>query len=216
MKFFAFLINILFVYHTNCLYFYLSRGENRCFYDEFYSEVVVMMRFKILDTNISLMKKNENRVKISIEGIDNKKIAFRFKTEKIIGKFSQAIEKTGHYKICVTSDDDDLFAKKDKVKFQLSIDTDQDDFEETEGVVKNKDFDLVDQKMKKLVKKANEIDKMQQFQMETEDDFSNTQMDNSNRIVTMTICQIVIVMIIGLWQIFSLRKIFKEKAWMPF
>jgi hypothetical protein len=57
---------------------------------------------------------------------------------------------------------------------------------------------------------------MQEYQIETEDEFSQTQFNNSNRIVVMTIVQIVIVTLIGLWQIYSLRKVFKEKAWAPF
>ena len=54
---------------------------------------------------------------------------------------------------------------------------------------------------------------MQEYQIETEDDFSQTQFNSSNKIVIMTIVQIAIVSIIGLWQIYSLRKIFKEKVW---
>jgi hypothetical protein len=64
--------------------------------------------------------------------------------------------------------------------------------------------------------KANEIEKMQTFQMNTEDEFSTTQFTSSNKIVVMTLVQIGIVLVIGIWQIYSLRKIFKEKAWMPF
>lgn len=57
---------------------------------------------------------------------------------------------------------------------------------------------------------------MQEFQIETEDEFSSTQFINSNKIVMMTYIQIAILTLIGLWQIYSLRKLFKEKAWSPF
>ena len=33
----------------------------------------------------------------------------------------------GHYKVCVSSNDDDLFTKSSKLKFSLMIDTDQDE-----------------------------------------------------------------------------------------
>jgi hypothetical protein len=82
--------------------------------------------------------------------------------------------------------------------------------------VKNKDFEAVDSKVRKMVYKANEISKMQEYQITTEDEFSQTQFSSSNRIVFMTIIQIIIISLIGLWQIYSLRKIFKEKAWSPF
>ena len=52
---------------------------------------------------------------------------------------------------------------------------------------------------------------MQTSQIEKEDQFSQAQFSNSNRIVWMTIIQIILVSIIGLWQVFSLRRFFKEK-----
>jgi hypothetical protein len=63
------------------------------------------------------------------------------------------------------------------------------------------------------MKKTNEIVKIQEFQIETEDAFHDSQYMNSKKIVSMTIIQIVIVSVIGIWQIYSLRKVFKEKAW---
>ncbi len=57
---------------------------------------------------------------------------------------------------------------------------------------------------------------MQDYQIDYEDEFSKTQFESSNRIVMMTIIQICIISFIGLWQIYSLRKVFKEKAWSPF
>ena len=146
----------------------------------------------------------------------------------------------GHYKVCVSSNDDDLFTKSSKLKFSLMIDTDQDEIAgknkfiisqlllyifiynfikknlDQSKVVKNKDFEAVDSKVRKMVYKANEISKMQEYQITTEDEFSQTQFSCSNRIVFMTIIQIIIISLIGVWQIYSLRKIFKEKAWSPF
>jgi hypothetical protein len=54
---------------------------------------------------------------------------------------------------------------------------------------------------------------MQTYQTETEDEFSQTQFDSSNKIVVMTVVQIIIITVIGLWQIYSLRNVFKEKVW---
>ena len=80
-------------------------------------------------------------------------------------------------------------------------------------MVKNKDFTVVNEKVKKLGKKAYEITKMQEFQIGQEDDFSATQINNSSKIVSMTIIQIVLVILIGCWQIYSLKKYFKSKSY---
>ncbi len=97
----------------------------------------------------------------------------------------------------------------------LSIDTDQDELEAAHDVVKNKHFQVVDTKSRKLTNKVHEIMRMQDFQIETEDKFSETQISSEKRIVTMTIVQIVILSVIGLLQIYALRKVFKEKVWDP-
>jgi len=49
---------------------------------------------------------------------------------------------------------------------------------------------------------------MQDYQLNKEDEFSQNQFDNSRKIVTYTIAQIVILLIIGIWQIFAFRKAF--------
>lgn len=53
---------------------------------------------------------------------------------------------------------------------------------------------------------------MQESQIETEDQFSKSQFENSNKIVNITLIQIGIIVVIGLFQLYYLRKVFKEKA----
>jgi hypothetical protein len=52
--------------------------------------------------------------------------------------------------------------------------------------------------------------------MRREDEFSENQFANNNRMIFITILQVVIITVIGIWQIFALRKVFKEKIWIPF
>ena len=77
---------------------------------------------------------------------------------------------------------------------------------------------MVNKKIGKMKKRvifeliqSEEIMSMQQSQIEKEDEFSQAQFSNSTRIVWMTIIKIFLVSIIGLWQVFSLRRFFKEK-----
>ena len=49
---------------------------------------------------------------------------------------------------------------------------------------------------------------MQDYQINKEDEFAQSQILNSGKIVTYTIIQIVILLIIGVWQIFAFRKAF--------
>jgi hypothetical protein len=53
---------------------------------------------------------------------------------------------------------------------------------------------------------------MQHSQILSEDEFSEHQIKNSEKIVYMTCIQVVIVILIGLIQLFALKRIFRNKA----
>ena len=85
-----------------------------------------------------------------------------------------------------------------------------------ENSAKSKDFQKVNETMTKLNSKVESIENMQKYQLEVEDTFSQNQIKSSNRLAFISVCQIVIICIVGLYQVFSLRKIFKDKIWTPF
>jgi len=53
---------------------------------------------------------------------------------------------------------------------------------------------------------------MQDYQIDSEDKFSEEQIKNSEKIIFMTLIQIVIVVVIGLIQAFALKRVFKYKS----
>ena len=70
--------------------------------------------------------------------------------------------------------------------------------------------------MTKLNSKVDSIEYMQKYQLEVEDKFSNKQINSSSRLAFLSICQIVVICLVGLYHVFYLRKIFKDKIWTPF
>ena len=85
-----------------------------------------------------------------------------------------------------------------------------------EGSAKAKDFQKVNITMKNLNSKVDSIETMQNFQVEVEDEFSKKQIMTSSRLVLLSLCQIVIICIVGIYHVYSLRKVFKDKIWTPF
>ena len=85
-----------------------------------------------------------------------------------------------------------------------------------ENSAKSKDFQKVNDTMQKINSKVDAIEVMQQYQIEIEDNFSKNQIKSSSRLVFLSICQIIIICIVGIYHVFSLRKIFKDKIWTPF
>ena len=64
--------------------------------------------------------------------------------------------------------------------------------------------------------KVDMIEIIQKYQNDLEDEFSKNQIQSSTRLALLSICQIVIICIVGIYHVFSLRKIFKNKIWTPF
>ena len=91
MKYLFTFINLFF--YVNSLYFHLYRNEKRCFYDEFYSELVVMVRYSLLDKNISFMQNSDKRIDITVSISEEKQIVHHYESGKLAGKFSLNIEK---------------------------------------------------------------------------------------------------------------------------
>ncbi len=90
MKYILAIITLFLLNSTNSLYFHLFKDAERCFYDEFYSELVVMLRYNILDKGLAISQTNEQRVIITINYLDaddNREVK-RFTSNKITGKYS--------------------------------------------------------------------------------------------------------------------------------
>ena len=79
-----------------------------------------------------------------------------------------------------------------------------------------KDFQIVDNKIKKLIRNTENIEKMQNYQIKNEDEFAENQIKSSQTLVIVTITQLTICVIIGIYHFFTMKKIFKEKMWSPF
>jgi hypothetical protein len=174
------------------------------------------MQLKILDTDLNFSQPKEDRFVIKIYQKKQKEPIQVFQTGKQKAKFSYSISKSGRYTICVLTNDKKLLEKKSFIKLNFVIDTSEDIVGDAKEVAKMKDFQIVDDKIKKLIKKAENIENMQKYQIKTEDEFAQNQMMSSQRLVFVTIIQLVICIIIGIYHFFSMKKIFKQKMWSPF
>merc|ERR1712151_994004 len=163
----------------NGLYFHLFKGESKCFYDEYYTDTVLLIRYELISkTAFNFSQKNENRVDIKVYHNDDSDendpykadLVKNFYSDKIKGKFSIVLEKQGHYKVCLESKDKEIY-KDEKVKVSLILDTDQDDLDDSENLAEVKDFATVEKRMKKIQKKTGQIEKMQDHQLVSEDQF---------------------------------------------
>ena len=213
MKFINIILILFFITKISCLSRALYLGKEKCFYDNYYSNMNIIISYKILDKDVK-MTPGKTLFRVSITGIEKMDTFKMFYGSKLSGKFSYNIEESDKYKICISTSDKDLFKNKQFLHMEFRVQSSDELYDENSA--KAKDFQKVNDTMTKLNSKVESIETMQTYQIEIEDTFSQNQIKSSSRLAFISICQIVIICIVGIYHVFSLRKIFKDKIWTPF
>ena len=207
------LFSLLFI-NISCLSRALYPGKERCFYDNYYFGMNIIIRYKILDNDIKLPKDKRNLFRIYIQSNQFADKYYAFHGTKLSGKFSQSIEQSDKYKVCIVSNDKEIFKNKKFLYLQFHVQL-GDEVYDKNAVVK-KDFQIVDDTMSRINSKVDNIENMQSYQMGVEDIFSTKQINSTSRLALLSICQIAVICLVGLYHVFYLRRIFKDKIWTPF
>ena len=200
--------------NISCLSRSLYPEKERCFYDNYYYNMNIIIRYKILDRDIKLPTSKKNLFKITIEAMNFYDKYQLFYGTKLSGKFAHYIEQSDKYKICIIAMDKDIFQNKKflYLKFETQIREEKRD-EKTAAL---KDFQVVDETMSRINTKVDNIENMQGYQIKVEDNFSEKQINSTNRLAFLSFCQIFVIVVVGIYHVFYLRRIFKDKIWTPF
>ena len=210
MKFIKLFLIIFFISKISCLSRALYLSKEKCFYDNYYSQMNVVLTYKIIDKDL---KDTKSIFYISIFGMEKAKYKL-FQSTKLSGKVSYNIEESDKYKICISTSDKDLFKNKKFLHLEFKVQSADELYDEHSA--KAKDFQKVNQTMTSINNKMKAIEIVQDYENEIEDKFSKNQISSSNRLAFISGCQILIICIVGIYHVFSLRKIFKDKIWTPF
>lgn len=145
-------------------------------------------------------------IKLIREDSDIIKEIFTPKTES--GKTSFIISDPGIYKICAIKSDtvDNTENKKfDKLFIKLNIGSDIEE-KDLSSAVKMDEVSPVSSKINSIINKSKFILQSQKQEAEIEDSFSMMQMSYTSKFTIICIFQIVVVIIVGLYHIFSFKK----------
>ena len=214
MKLINLIISILYLINISCLSRSLYPDKERCFYDAYYTNMNIIINYKILDKDVSIPPNKRNVFSIYIQSMEKEAEFKIFYSNKLSGKFSHNIEKSDKYKICIYTQDKELFKNKRFLYLQFQIQSNDDTYDPNSA--KGKDFHVVNETMTRLNGKVETIEHMQKYQLDLEDKFSANQINSSSRLAFLSFCQIIIICLVGIFHVFYLRRIFKDKIWTPF
>ena len=200
--------------------FCLSRSlhylEEKCVMNDFYLKSNIIITFNVTEGNFREHKINGPSFVINIFNKDTNKLIRSFNTQKSYGKFSFYVERTGHYKTCIKGNDTFIFGQQRFIIYDFNVESSLDVKQLGKETANLKDFEVVNHKMQIINDKVDQIENMQLFANSIENLFSKNQIKISKRIVQTLIIQILIILMVGVYHVYTLKNIFKERTIMSF
>ena len=217
-KFFFLLIFFIFeiIETISCISRNLKYLEEKCILNDFYSKSNIIITFNVTEGDFKEHEIKGPRFTINVYNKKTNKLKQSFETQKTYGKFSFNVKKTGHYKICIIGKDEMLFGQQKFIIFDMNIETSLEVQQKVSETANFKDFEKVNHKMQLISDKVEQIENMQLFANSIENTFSKNQMNISRRIVIISIIQICIIFFVGIYLVYALKMMFKDKMEMPF
>ena len=199
-----------------CVSLNLNYLEEKCILNDFYSKSNIIITFNVTE---GYFKEHDIKGPLFVINIYNREkniLIKSFETKKTYGKFSLNIEKTGHYKTCIIGKDTLTFGQQRFVIFDFNIESSLEVKQRVNESANFKDFEKVNNKMEFITDKIEQIENMQIMANAVENTFSKNQINTSNRLVQLSILQIIIIFAVGIFHVYYLKKMFKDKINMPF
>ena len=199
---------------SSSLYFDISSTRPTCFNDEFHKGKVAIIQYQTINQfdnsyehahsplfTFTITEHETNKHKEALQGI------------KLQGKVYFIIPKSMFYNICVKGNPDSyLFRKEKSVQISMSILTNDKfpPFFYENKIPKDKDFKKFTDLLDSMTSNTIDILKGQAVSMTMEEEFSDFQKISFHNLLIFTVIQIICIVILSVWQVYSIRDIFKN------
>ena len=164
----------------------LRKYKEKCFYDSYYTNMVLIVNYEFIESTLK-MSNLKNDLKpfhfyIKTDGKKNDQIVGTFDMHKTKGKFTHTIEESGQYQICVKVDTA-MSGYGGNIRFKLNIADNTDVYEDGPNAVKMKDYNSLNQKVKGIMRRVENIHSIQKTQSELEKSFALSQIKSNKLII---------------------------------
>ncbi|OMJ78565.1 hypothetical protein SteCoe_21588 [Stentor coeruleus] len=185
------------------IHFYLIEGTERCFVLDLPESTVVLGNYNLLD--IPPADKLDQGVNLKV--LDEKSTQILTRLVRGQGKFSFTSQGFGKHKICVAATSTSWFGTPRKLRFELKMDNTKEDVSH-EHLASKEQLGHLEEIVNNVNERLSDIIKQQEYSREKEALFKDESEDINSRIMFFTIFQTIIILVSGLWQIWSLRRFF--------
>ena len=106
-----------------CLSRTLHYLEEKCVMNDFYLKSNIIITFNVTEGYLREHKINGPIFVINIYNKDTNRLIRAFNSQKTYGKFSFYVERTGHYKTCIISNDTFIFGQQRFIIYDFNIES---------------------------------------------------------------------------------------------
>lgn len=213
MKIFTSLITLsLIISIIKAFHFEIKAKKEHCYIEELFHSSVAVIKYRIWATTyqdnqfafIELPDKDflEN-IEITVY-TEQGEILKTKSLEAAKGKFPFISPTDAYYKICVRSKAKHK-NKNEQIFFKLRITSDNMDDPNIKEALKTTDIDPLHDNIRDIVKRGERLVNWQENELQEESNAANSQMSNMNFYYSVTVFQILIIIILGVYQIYSFR-----------
>lgn len=203
------IISLFLVFNSvnSVLFFNLVSGSPKCFIDELYTNSVMMIKWKVSGLDHLEQTKINNvlqNIHINFQSEASGQTIKKEVVKESKGKISFHSQEDGQYRICIHFTGG--WGDKTVPTMSLQITSDNMDEPDIKKALKLEDLDKVSEKAKKIINDGKIIINIQSNELMAEEQSAVGFMKFSSYFFYITVFQVVIILILGLYQAFNFRK----------
>lgn len=188
---------------VSALHFYLNEGYEKCFILDVPDQTVVLGEYNLLDSPPAEFPDQGVHLKVA----DPQGTIIHQRLVRSAGKFSFTSQVSGQNRICLLPTSSSWFGNNNKIRFDLNMDNTREKIQH-EHLASKEQVGHLGEIVNSVNDRLSEIVKGQNYAREKEAVFKDESEQVNSRILLFTIFQTVVILISGVWQIWSLRNFF--------
>lgn len=188
---------------SHAIHFYLTEGAEKCFLLDLPMSTVVLGNYNLLD----LPPSDQPNQGVNLRVLDSKGNQLLTRLVRTSGKFSFTSQEFGHHKVCLVPTSTSWFGTPRKLRFELKMDNTKDEINH-EHLASKEQLGHLEEIVTNLNERLADVIKQQEYSREKEALFKDESEEINSRIMFFTIFQTLIILVSGLWQIWSLKNFF--------
>ena len=215
--------------YVQSIYFYLERGQEKCFKDEVVKNYTLEMTINVLDKEIveyynTNLKKGQDGINLSV--VDKKGAKLYSGVVWPNEQYEYDAEGSGEYRVCVSMTDSMFIKGFSQIKTQVKFASDfhreknakrgevykKPEAEEDTSMYKQGHFAPIRKRINKIYKKIIEIKQFQNYEREQEEMYEANQAKLASSFFWLSILQMAMVAASCVFSVWNLKKFFVKKA----